>query len=304
MLARMTNPVAGRGAIDLSQLAAPRAQSAAPGAYVVELDDASFEATIRKSVQFPVVVEFYSPRAPEQEALSRDLAALADEAAGKWLLARVNVDVARQVAAALQVQAVPTVVGLIQGQLVPLWQGTLPKADAAAYIGELLKVAAQYGVLGRVTPAASSAPSAQDVDEPVIDPKYTPAYDAMEREDYDGAVAEFAKLLEANPADTEAKIGAAQAGLFARASKLHPDAVMARLADAPDDIPTILEAADLELGTGEIEAAFARLVQAVRDTSGPERDTVRKRLLELFDTLPANDPAVLKARRDLATALF
>ncbi len=301
----MTNPVAGRGAIDLSKLAAAPSQSAAPGAYVVELDDASFEATIRKSVQYPVVVEFWSPRAPDQQALSQDLAALSDEAGGKWLLARVNVDIARQVAAALQVQAVPTVVGLIQGQLVPLWQGTLSKADAAAYITELLKVAAQYGVLGRVTPTGGAGASgAEETAEPILDPKYAAAYEAMEREDYDGALAEFGRLLAANANDPEAKIGVAQAGLFSRATKIDPTTVAAALNAEPDDVAATLVAADIEIATGAPEKAFARLVDAVRNTSGAERDTVRKRLLELFDTLPPNDPAVLKARRDLATALF
>ncbi len=300
----MTNPAAGRGAIDLSTLAAQApAAAAAPGAYVVEVDDASFDATVRKSLQYPVVIEFHSPRAPEQASLSRDLAELADEAAGRWLLARVNVDTARQVAAALQVQAVPTVVGLIQGQLVPLWQGTLAKPDAAAYIAELLKVAVQYGVVGRV-PGTGPASPATDAAEPELDPKYSAAYDAMEREDYPAAAAEYAKVLAAHPNDAEAKAGVAQAGLFDRATKLDPATVGAELVADPADLAAILDAADIELATGSPEKAFARLVEAVRNTAGPERDTVRKRLLELFDTLPANDPDVLKARRALATALF
>lgn len=302
----MTNPVAGRGAIDLSKLAPAPQPGTAPGAYVAEVDDASFEATVRRSLQHPVVMEFYSPRAPEQEALSADLAALADEAGGRWLLARVNVDTAPQIAAAVQIQAVPTVVGLMQGQVVPLWQGTLAKAEAAAYISELLKLAVQYGIVGRAEPSSpATAPSDQSDDaEAGFDPKYAAAYDAMEQAEYATAADEFGKLLAANPNDQEAKTGQAQAGLFARAVDLNPESVLARLAASPDDPALILEVADLELATGRPEAAFARLVEAVRVTAGPERDTVRKRLLELFDTLPANDPVVLKSRRDLATALF
>ena len=303
----MMNPVTGRGAIDLSSLTATAPPPAAPpGAYVVELDDASFDATVRKSLQHPIVIEFYSPRAPEQQSLSADLAALADEAAGRWLLARVNVDTARQVAAALQVQAVPTVVGVIQGQLVPLWQGTLAKADAAAYIAELSKLAVQYGVVGRVAAPAPTAPA--DADEadagPLFDPKYAAAYEAMESEDYAAAAEEFGKLLAADPHDAGAKAGVAQAGLYARAAVLDPGAVGNRLDADPDDLDAILAAADVELATGNPERAFARLVEAVRNTTGAQRDTVRKRLLQLFDTLPSADPAVLKARRDLATALF
>ena len=69
-------------------------------------------------------------------------------------------------------------------------------------------------------------------------------------------------------------------------------------------MPAQLDAADLEMMGGQVEAAFARLVAAVRRTSGDERATVRLRLLELFETLGNTDPRVLKARRDLMTALF
>ncbi|MDO5535562.1 MAG: tetratricopeptide repeat protein, partial [Propionibacteriaceae bacterium] len=62
--------------------------------------------------------------------------------------------------------------------------------------------------------------------------------------------------------------------------------------------------ADLEVASGQLEPAFARLVNAVRLTSGSERESARTRLLELFETVGANDPAVLSARRNLMSALF
>ena len=62
--------------------------------------------------------------------------------------------------------------------------------------------------------------------------------------------------------------------------------------------------ADLELVAGNVEAAFARLIEQVRRSVGAERDAVRVRLLELFETVGVADPAVLKARRQLTSALF
>jgi putative thioredoxin len=53
-----------------------------------------------------------------------------------------------------------------------------------------------------------------------------------------------------------------------------------------------------------VEAAFTRLIQLVKRTSGEERNQVRVRLLELFETLGNTDDRVLKGRRDLMTALF
>ncbi|GAA2780601.1 hypothetical protein GCM10020219_060170 [Nonomuraea dietziae] len=56
--------------------------------------------------------------------------------------------------------------------------------------------------------------------------------------------------------------------------------------------------------SGNVEQAFDRLVSVVKRTSGDERDTVRKHLLGLFDALPGDDPALVKARRALSSALF
>jgi putative thioredoxin len=296
----MTEPASTHGAIDLTDLNKPAAARPS-GAYVVELDEANFEATLRQSARFPVVIEFHSPRDPGGKALSQALAELATAAGGAWLLARLNVDAAGQVAQALQIHAVPTVVGVIGGRMVPLWQGTLSKDEAGRYIQELLKVAAANGVLGKAEP--QSAASAADV----VDPRYEAAHAAMAKADFASALAEFEKLLADNPNDVQARVGKAQAGLLARVGEPAPAAVDAarRAADqAPADVAAVLLAADYEVAHGLVEQGFARLVAAVAATAGDERDQARTRLLELFDTLEPTDPLVLTARRNLATALY
>ncbi len=299
----MTQPHSLRGAIDLSSLGAPATPPAPAGSYVTEVDDASFDAAMQGSVRHPILIEFYSPRAPEQERLSQDLAALTDEAAGRWLLVRVNVDTSPQLATELQIKAVPTVAGVVSGQLVPLWQGTLPKEDARVRIEELLRMAAKYGIVGKATPVAA-APAVGEGAEPTIDPRYVAAYDAMEREDYAAARREFEALLATSSSDPIAKAGLAQSALLSRVTSANPQAAAAALAANPDDLDAVLGMADLEAATGQLEAAFARLVAAVRSHSGDEKDIVRKRLLELYDTCEPADPAVLRSRRELASALF
>lgn len=296
----MTQQHSLRGAIDLSSLAAPAAPA---GSFVTEVDDASFDAAVQGSIRYPVLIEFYSPRAPEQQRLSQDLATLTDEAGGRWLLVRVNVDTSAQLAAELQIKAVPTVAGVVSGQLVPLWQGTLAKEEAKTRIEELLRLAAKYGVVGKAQPV-SAASAAEPGAEPTMDPRYAAAYEAMEREDYAAARKEFESLLSASPSDAVAKAGLAQAGLLARVAESDPRSAADRLAANPDDLDAVLVMADLEAATGQIDAAFSRLVAAVRRHVGEERDVVRKRLLELYDTCEPTDPSVLRSRRELASALF
>jgi putative thioredoxin len=305
------------GAVDLSEMAqrakqagaAPGAAAAGTSSYVAEATEQTFEAeAIRKSVKHPVVVELYSPRVATGQRLSDALAALAAESAGRFLLVRLNVDVAPGIVQALGLQAVPTVVAVIGGQIAPLFQGVLSKEQAGAYIEQLLKAAVANGIVGRAEPVAAGAgpsgvPEAEPEQPPAADPRFAAADEALEKGDFAAAVAEFDKLLQANPNDAEAKAGKAQAGLLARASVLDPRTAIATAATSTDLIDQ-LAAADAEMVTGQAEAAFDRLIEVVRRSTGDDRNTARVRLLELFETLSANDSRVLKARRDLMAALF
>jgi putative thioredoxin len=299
------------GAVDLSQLT-QRAQQSAPGSslgprpagasYVVEVTEQTFEAeTIRKSVKHPVVVELYSPRVASGQQLSDALIDIANASDGKFLLARLNVDTAPGIVQALGLQAVPTVIALINGQLAPLFQGVLPKDQVQAAIDQLLKAAVANGMVGRAEPAGSEQAAPEP--EAEADPRFAAADAALERGDFAAAREEFDKLLQANTNDAEAQVGKAQAGLFARAAALDPQSTLAA-ADGSDDLNSQLAAADIEMITGQVEAAFARLIGMIKKLSGGERDQVRVRLLELFETLGNTDERVLKARRDLMTALF
>jgi len=75
-------------------------------------------------------------------------------------------------------------------------------------------------------------------------------------------------------------------------------------ANGSDDLNSQLAAADVEMMTGQVEAAFARLIGVVKRSFRDERNQARVRLLELFETLGNSDERVLNARRDLMTALF
>lgn len=285
-------------AMDLSGIAAAAKAPPPPvgASYVLELDEASFESVIQLSVKHPVVIELYSPRA-KAESLSQALAELVNEAAGKYLLARVNVDTAPQIAAAFGVQAVPTVIAVVGGQLAPLFQGTREKAEAAVVLGQLLQAAVGAGVVGRADPVSISADAGPD-------PRFAAADAALERGDFAAAVAEFDRILARTPNDPEAKAGRAQAALLVRIGGVQPASVLARAATAPDDVAAQTAAADVELAGGDPEAAFARLIEAIRRTTGAEREALRVRVLELFETVGPTDPVVLSARRGLMSALF
>ena len=295
------------GAVDLSGLtAAQPTENAAPGGanYAVEVTEASFEAIAQQSMRYPVVLLLVSGRDASSSQVQRDLTQTINAAQGRLLLGLVDVDTQPRIAQALGVAAVPTAIALLGGQMAPLFQGTRDRADIQAVVDQIVQVAAANGLAGRAAPQPVAAAASESAGEQAaLDPRFTAADEALQTGDFKQAVAEFDKLLKANPRDSEAQAGRAQASLLLRTSNLDEQVIAAAEAH-PDDLDAQLAAADLELITGDAQAAFDRLIDLIRRTSGPERDQVRVRLLELFDTMDGADPVVKKARRALSMALF
>jgi putative thioredoxin len=85
---------------------------------------------------------------------------------------------------------------------------------------------------------------------------------------------------------------------------MDPQQVRQAAADRPDDVDAALRVADVDVYSGAVDDAFARLIDLVRRTSGDDRDRLRERLLSLFDVVGGDDPSVVRARRALTSALF
>ena len=290
------------GAVDLSSLAQPAAQSG--GGYVMALTEADFQELAAKSVQHPVILEFHSPRDPNGAAVSAALADLVNAAGGRFLLGRVDVDAEPRLAQALQIQAVPTVVAVIGGQMAPLFQGTKSREEIAAVLDQIAQLAVANGMTGRAQPVAGGTAPDGDAADPAANPRFAKADAALEAGDFAGAVREFDALLKETPGDAEVLAGRAQSALLERSATFQPEQIVQRANAHPDELAAQLDAADLEIISGLADEAFERLL-GLATQSGPEdRDTIRVRLLELFEVVGRAEPAVLKARRRLASVLF
>jgi putative thioredoxin len=308
-------PFSRPGAVDLSALKrpAPPAPSGAPaspagggggGAYAVVLDERNIQAELEASMTAPVLLVVYSPtQAPSSAQLANDLEVLADEFAGRFLLGKVDVDVSPQLAQALQVPSVPLVALVVQGRMMPLLQDAPPLAELRQLLTQVLQQMATQGVTGQHQPRSAGAASAVPEEE-YVDPRYVPAQDALAAGDLEGAVAEYQKLVDANPADTEAAGGLAMAKLLHRTLDVDAAAARAAAAERRDDVDAQTLVADLDMLGGHVEDAVNRLVDLVRRTSGADRDRVRTHLLGLFAAVGNEDPRVLKGRQQLASALF
>lgn len=287
------------GAVDLSALknrpaegaaAAGGAPGGAPGG--IEITEANLEAEVLiRSGEVPVVVLLWSPRSDSSVQLGQTLSALAAEDGGTWSFGTVNVDTAPRIAQMFGIQGVPTVVALAGGQPITSFEGGQPADQLRRWVDSLLQATA--GKLG----------DGAEGEEEQVDPALAQARELLDSGDFDGALAAYQAILDADPAHVEAKGAVRQIAFLQRASAQRPEAV--RLADAsPDDIDLAFAAADVQLFQRDVDGAFNRLIALVKKTAGDDRTRVRTRLIELFELFDPADPEVIAGRRNLANALY
>lgn len=310
-----------QGAVDLAALAAQRAareraeaareaalaarQSGEPGVAqasavpaVLDVDEATFQTdVVDRSMTVPVVIDFWTDWAEPSKQLSPLLEKLAGSSGGSWLLARVNVDLNPRIAQAFQVQSVPTVFVVWQGQLVPGFTGALPEPELRAFLDQVAGLAGEF-------PAAGAEPGEPGEVVQALDPLEEAALDALDAGDLDGAATAFAALVAAQPDNADARIGLGRVELMRRTAGNDAQAALAAADANPSDVAAQTLAADFEVAGGQVEEAIRRLVEAVRTSAGADRDIARSHLIDLFALLGDDDPRVPAGRTALANALF
>ncbi len=197
----------------------------------------------------------------------------------------------------------PTVVAVLAGQPLPLFQGAYPRDQVRAVLDQVLAAAEANGITGRVAPAGRGA-EPEPEPEPELPPLHQAAYDAIEADDLDTARAAYEQAIKEDPRDALARAGLAQVGLLDRTRDADLQAARAAAAADPKDLDAQLAVADLDILGGKVEDAFGRLIDALRVTFGPDRERLRLRLVDLFEVIGGDDPRVVAARRAMASALY
>jgi putative thioredoxin len=152
--------------------------------------------------------------------------------------------------------------------------------------------------------ADEQAEEPQEPAEEPLPPLHQEALDAISRGDYVAAASAYRTAIAQDPRDDLAVAGLAQANLLGRLQGKTLDEIRNRAASAPDDIDAQLDVADLDLSGGHIDDAFARLLELFPRLDAAGKNTVRERLLELFQVVGVEDPRVGAARQRLAMLLY
>ncbi|MEY9877165.1 putative thioredoxin [Streptacidiphilus sp. MAP12-33] len=322
------NNMSLRGAVDLAavkaaadaatkaeQMRAERARKAeangvdaAAEPLIFAVTEADFQATvIPLSAEVPVLLLFWAEGYGPAEQQVPVMEALAEEYDGRFVLAEVDVRDNQRLAQQLQLRDLPTVLVVVAGQLIPLFEGPAMAEEIRPLLDQLIKEAAErFGIAGEpgVRSGRGEPVAAPEGAEEPLDPALAAAHDALDQGDLGGAIQAYRNVLADQPANEEAKLGLAQAELLQRVQGADPAAVRAAAAQQPGDADAQIAAADLDLVGGHVDDAFGRLVDTVGRTFGEQRDKVRLHLLSLFEVIGADDPRVVQARGALARKLF
>ena len=277
-------------AFDLSSLTKPKVDPSIPLPGIeVTVENLSNEI-LPLSLVRPVIVLMWTSRSPKSVEMVKTLGKLEDDYKAAFALARVDIDANPEVAQAFQTKSVPFAVAIISEQMVPLFEQVYPEAQVKMVIDKVLTLASSQGV--------GEAPVEQ------IEPEEVDAMNALESGDYVAAEAAYKKWLARKPAENLAKLGLAQTQLLMRTEGLDLNTVIAQSAALPTNIDLQLMTADVEIVNGGVEAAFTRLLNAVKATQGDDRTKVKNHLLGLFALVDPSDPRLAAARKELASALF
>ncbi len=287
-------------AFDLSSLKKPAANSTPtqPGVAIEATPENLVRDFVSVSNSTPVVLLAWSARMPESVQVLEILNKLAANDGGTWRLGSVNLDKYPEMANALQVQALPFGIALIQEQGVPLFDAPHPEPQLRAVLNKVLELAAQKGL------KINGASATNEPAEPVMEPEELEAMAALEKGDYALAALSYKKWLSRKPVEKLAQIGLAQCELMVRISNLDSVTILASAAADPTNLEVQIQAADVEVASGNYESGFNRLINAIKISDSDDKKRAKEHLLELFSLVDPMNPILIKARSTLASALF
>lgn len=269
-------------------------------------------AVLEQSERVPVLVDFWAAWCAPCQMLMPVLAKLAEEYAGKFVLAKLNADEQPRLAAEYGVRSLPTLKLFRRGQVVEELLGAQPESVLRALLDRHLErpsdaVRAEALRLS----AAQQHAAAIDLLQTALaaEPEHYPIHqDLAQVLIAAGRYAEAEALLHKLPANIQAEETTRQALArlaFGRIIETAPDAasLLARLAADENDLNARYQLSAHQVLQGEYSAALENLLLLMRKSRQFGDDAGRKGMLAVFALL-GDDPLVSRYRSKLSALLY
>jgi len=289
------------------------------GAYIKDVTEADFMAeVIEKSMEVPVIVDFWAPWCGPCKTLGPLLEAEVTRAKGRVVMAKVNVDENQMIAGQLRVQSIPTVFAFYKGQPVDAFQGALPQGQIKQFVDKLTALSGDDGGLAEALEAAESMlaegahDDAAETFQAIIgeEPENAEAWGGLIRArlaggDADAADQALSQVPAAIAKSAPVEAARAQIQLARQAASAGPlDDLRARVEADPADQQARFDYATALHAAGQVEEAIDQLLDAFRRDREWNDGAAKAQLITIFDSLKPTDPIAQKGRRRLSSLIF
>jgi putative thioredoxin len=280
--------------------------------WTIEAGEENFEADVlERSHEVPVLIDFWAPWCGPCRTLGPVLEKLADEYAGKFVLAKINVDESPSLAGAFGVQGIPAVKLIKDGEIAGEFTGALPEPAVREMLSRYLPSeydehadeAADLEEQGKAAEAQAIYRSILDAEPQHAKSLLGLGRVLMNAGDRDGALETLDRI---SPAAEERKTADRLIARLQLQGDQGADEATLRekLAADPDSLETRFDLAQALAANEKFEEALNEFLKIVKSDRGFRDDGARKAMVQIFDVLPPDDPLIDKYRSELAKVLF